>query len=244
MGELGTTPLTTVDAGKSGAVRALCLSDIHSDFAAFDPAQMPDADLCLVAGDVTEYGHAHPRVPGIELGPAREWLGALGARFPTFVIPGNHDIRVVNADWEYIPGVTPLLNRRAECLGLSLYGISLSPAHNAPRMARMFDYMTADRDVEEAAYDAIPPVDIIISHAPPYGTLDRMWVNHKPLRIGSEPLARVIAARQPKLVVCGHVHYDTGKATIGHTLVVNAAKRAVVVSLATSLPAPAVHASA
>ena len=148
-----------------------------------------------------------------------------------------------NADFDGLPSVTPLLNRSAECLGLSLYGISLSPAHNAPRMARMFDYMTADRDVEEAAYDAIPPVDIIVSHAPPYGTLDRMWSNHQPLPIGSEPLARLIAARQPKLVVCGHVHCDTGEAYIGRTLVVNAAKRAVVVSIEASLPAASVLAS-
>ncbi len=221
-------------------MRALCLSDIHSDFAAFDPARLPDADLCLIAGDITEYGHAHPRVRGIEVPYSREWLAGLGARFPTFVIPGNHDIRVGNADWEDIPGVTPLLNRRAECLGLSLYGISLSPTYNAPRMARMFGYMTADHNEEEAAYDAIPPVDIIISHAPPYGTLDRMWSNHQPLHIGSEPLARVIATHQPKLVVCGHLHHDAGEAYIGETLVVNAAKRAIVVTIDAGVAAPMV----
>ena len=58
-----------------------------------------------------------------------------------------------------------------------------------------------------------------------------MYDNRQPLHIGSEPLARVIAARQPKLVVCGHVHYDTGEAQVGETLVVNAAKRAVVVGV-------------
>jgi hypothetical protein len=214
-------------------MRVLCLSDIHSDFAAFDPGAMPDATLCCVAGDVTQYGHIRQRTHGKELHAAKLWLAALGARFPTFVIPGNHDVGVENADFEGLPGVTPILNRRVEFERLSLYGVSLSPTYIVPRMARMFDYMTVDRDEERAAFD-FEPVDIVVSHSPPMGVLDRLAEKNAARpgpHIGSEALADYIARNEPKLVVCGHVHHDAGEARIGKTLVVNAAKRWVVVEV-------------
>ena len=210
-------------------MRVLCISDIHSNFAAFDPAKMPDAEICVVAGDITEYGHSGPRSG--DLDSAREWLAVLGERYPTFVIPGNHDIGVRNSDFSGIDGITGILGRRAECLGLSLFGVSLSPTYLFPRMARMFDFMTVDPDEESAAFD-FDPVDIVVSHSPPLGYLDRLSDKDSQRfgpHIGSGCLLEYIERHQPKLVVCGHVHNDAGEATIGKTLVVNTAKRRTVV---------------
>jgi Icc-related predicted phosphoesterase len=214
-------------------MRVLCISDIHSNFAAFDPASMPEAEICIVAGDVTEYGHSRQRTHGKELRAAKEWLASLGRRYPTFVIPGNHDIRVRNSDFDGIAGVTGILGLRADCLGRSLYGVSLCPAYDFPRMARVFDFMTIDHDEENAAYD-FEPVDIVVSHCPPYGILDHMRdkdSTHPGPHIGSEALLRYIGRHNPKLVVCGHVHNDPGQRRIGETLVVNAAKTWTVVNL-------------
>jgi Icc-related predicted phosphoesterase len=211
-------------------MRILCIADIHAHFADFDPAAMPHVDLCAIAGDITEHGRSLRRRHDRELGEAREWLGALGARYPTFVIPGNHDTRITNDDFEGIPGVTPIMARRSECGGLTLYGVNLSPCYGIPRWARLYDYMTIDYAEEDAAYD-FEFVDIVVSHCPPYGVLDCMRDN-KNVHIGSEALLRYINRNHPALVVCGHVHFDTGDAMVGSTHVINVSKRWDVVEIA------------
>ena len=214
-------------------MRILCMSDIHSNFEAFDPDAMPDADMCAIAGDITEYGHSRAKKYGGAFRRGIEWLAAMGARQPTFVIPGNHDIGVRNGDFAGIPGVVGLLNRRADCLGFSLYGVSLSPTYNMPRMARIFDLMTIDHDEEDRTYD-FEPVDIVISHAPPLGVLDQICdkdAKHPGPNIGSEALLRYIERHGPKLVVCGHVHNEAGRQMVGSTLVVNASKTWCVLEL-------------
>jgi Icc-related predicted phosphoesterase len=206
-------------------MRILCLSDILSDFGAFDPAVMPDADICVVAGNITQYGLS--RHSSDEIGFARTWLAALGQHYPTFIIPGVHDIGVRNSDFSRISGVTPVLNTLAGYGDLKIYGVAMTPAHHFPRMATMFDHMTADPREENEAF-MFEPVDIVISHAPPYGCLDRVrGKDGTPAggpHIGSSALLRYIEKHQPKIVVCGHVIGDTGVKKIGHTLVVNAAK--------------------
>ncbi len=208
-------------------MRIVAMSDIHSNFSAFDPAKMPDADACLIAGDITEYGHKRVHEHDRELADAKDWLASLGERFPTYVIPGNHDIRVTNADFEGILNVHPILDRRARVGDCSVYGVSLCPCYFFPRMATMFDYMTVDRFEEQAVY-GFDPVDIVLSHCPPYGVLDRlspkeMVVGQGP-NIGSEELLRYIERNAPKLVICGHVHGDAGDMMVGGTRVVNVAK--------------------
>lgn len=58
---------------------------------------------------------------------------------------------------------------------------------------------------------------VIISHAPPYGYLDKTKKGHR----GSKIILRVIKKCQPKLVLCGHIHEAKGKAKVGNTEVIN-----------------------
>ena len=65
---------------------------------------------------------------------------------------------------------------------------------------------------------------IIVSHAPPLGTLD-FAIRFGPRRIGSKPLCDFLeSSSNAILCVCGHVHRCGGQtATVGKTVVVNAA---------------------
>jgi uncharacterized protein len=58
---------------------------------------------------------------------------------------------------------------------------------------------------------------IIVSHAPPYGYLDKTIVGPR----GSKILLRIIKKYKPKLVLCGHIHEAKGKTRIGKTDVYN-----------------------
>ena len=70
-------------------------------------------------------------------------------------------------------------------------------------------------------------VDILISHQPPYGYLDKIsgkygapkswWGKHA----GSKVVLDYIKKKQPKYVFCGHIHEGKGKVKIGKTEVYN-----------------------
>lgn len=58
---------------------------------------------------------------------------------------------------------------------------------------------------------------IIVSHAPPFGYLDRTIRGKR----GSKILLKLIRKYKPRLVLCGHIHEARGKAEIGKTKVYN-----------------------
>jgi uncharacterized protein len=234
-------------------MRILLCSDIHDDFERFPVEAFPDADLCLVAGDLTNFGQrgrqrlsASERRPltraqlaaaGIELWQADEitraadWLTRLAERFPVYWIPGNHDINVNNDTFGSINNCTGILDTTVKVAGLFVHGVSMAPCYDAPFLADQWDYMTADETVEAAYYD-FEPVDIVVSHSPPYGHRDvaAPIIGEGDLRhIGSRQLLHYILRYSPKFVVCGHVHEAAGQSEItterGSTTVYNVAGR-------------------
>ena len=66
---------------------------------------------------------------------------------------------------------------------------------------------------------SVPPVDVIISHGPPYDCGDLCLGGDKP---GSKKLREEIERIRPQLVVCGHIHENHGRHGIKGTAVINA----------------------
>ena len=58
---------------------------------------------------------------------------------------------------------------------------------------------------------------ILISHAPPFGYLDKTKAVHR----GSKILLRAIKKHKPKLVLSGYIHEQKGKKKIGKTEIYN-----------------------
>ena len=225
-------------------MKILAISDVHDEFEAFAPETLPDADVCLIAGDLTNFGQLERRrfaslelerllatlAGGSGAGPthevvrAKQWLEALARRYPVFWIPGNHDIGVTAETFGEIPNCICLLNSLQTFDGFRLYGVSITPCYNAPFLAKQWDYMTADPGVEEAAFD-FESVDIVVSHGPPYGCVDggMPLLNGERPRLGSSALRNYIERYAPKLVLCGHIHEANGRDAIGKTQVVNVA---------------------
>lgn len=232
-------------------MRILAMSDIHDNYEAFAPEHLPTADLCIVAGDLTNYGvrgrwrlSAGDRLLLLKAGQteaeagawnvdevtrAEIWLRKLTAKMPVLWIPGNHDIGLNNTTFAHISNCTGILDRTVEINGLRIHGVSMAPCYNFPALASQWDYMTADPDVEQRAY-AFEPVDIVVSHAPPFGILDRSPALPAHTHgMGSPALLRYIEANSPTLVFCGHIHEGAGYQRYEHTDVYNLAGRRIVV---------------
>ncbi len=66
----------------------------------------------------------------------------------------------------------------------------------------------------------VTPHSILVTHPPPRKTLDKAGGKY---HAGSINLKHFIEKRKPRLLICGHIHEQSGYALHGRTLVVNCA---------------------
>lgn len=62
------------------------------------------------------------------------------------------------------------------------------------------------------------PVDILVVHEPPLGTLDLLPTGR---HIGSRHVLDMLTRLRPRVLTCGHVHESPGIVRVGGTLVIN-----------------------
>lgn len=217
--------------------RILAISDVHDRFEAFAAARLPDADLCIVAGDLTNTGvrgkwkisHKDMQIyasdpstlklmralNGDEIARAEQWLTQMAARYPVLWIPGNHDIGVTCKTFAGIQNCTCILERTIEWEGMRIHGVSLTACYDLPFLAEQWDYMTCDLQEERDAFD-FEPVDIVVSHGPPFGHCDMTGISldGAERHIGSRCLLEYIENEAPQLVICGHIHEAQGESRV------------------------------
>lgn len=213
-------------------MKLLIMSDIHGQFCDFAPSSLPEADAVLISGDITNLGMRRMA----EVALAEQWMTELAARYShVLYVLGNHDLSLTNAYFERVgPTVQNIVQRTVTVEAHSetngrLYhfvGADLSPCFDLPDLARTWERMTADVDMDAAYFDALPTTtDVVVSHCPPFGLLDEFrnpGIGH---HLGSPGLRRYIEKNQPRLVVCGHIHEGSGEAMLGDTWIINVARR-------------------
>jgi hypothetical protein len=114
-----------------------------------------------------------------------------------------------------ISNATVLINEYVEVAGLKIWGSPVTPLYGGA-----FGLSSpADRT---RLYAEIPEdVDVLVTHGPPYGILDRSaGTLHQ---AGCPQLLEAVTRLRPKLHVFGHVHGAHGLVSIDDTLFVNAA---------------------
>lgn len=201
-------------------LRALCLSDVHSDVAAARRlaamAVSERVDVVLSAGDL---GLDGVNDKNVYEALARADVGVLS-------VPGNHDgedeydALVASLGWADLHG------RVVERDGWWFAGFGLRGWDGTSEVA-------ADPELRAllSRLEGIPPRRLVlITHVPPHGTLaarDRHFVDR-----GSPQLADWIAGWQPAACVCGHVHHrEVVTERLEDTLVVNAGPHRHVLTL-------------
>jgi len=177
-------------------VKIVFLSDTHNRHNYVD---VPDGDVVCHCGDVSMRGSED------EVASFLYWYSNLPHKNKLF-IAGNHDFLFEKAPMvsgallsEY-PEVTYLRDSLAEIDGVKFWG--------SPWQPRFFDWaFNVDRgEAIRAKWDAVPSCDVLLTHGPPQGVLDRVGGDY----VGCEELLASIPRIRPKVHAFGHIHENHG----------------------------------
>jgi len=183
--------------------KILLLTDIHGQYDIVPAFLELGPDMVIIAGDLTDCGAPEE---------ARHMLDMIDV--PCFVVPGNCDQKEI-------------INVIEESDAVSLHGTSLEigpititgvGGSNPTPFGTPFELSEEEigQLLEEAMARGGRNVhNILVVHAPPYGTLDMVG--------GANVGCRSIRAhmRDFDLVCCGHIHDHTGVVEEGGTVIVN-----------------------
>lgn len=189
-------------------VRVVCMSDTHDRYNQL--YSIPDGDILIISGDMTFHGKRG------ELLRLNDWLDKQPHAHKV-IIPGNHDLSF-EKDWEvaaaHVQAADAILNQEMyEAEGLKIWGEPRQPwfhdwAFNVPRA-----------QMKKECWDKVPDdTDILVTHGPPWGVGDLCRSGN----VGCVAQREYILEKQPRLVVCGHIHEGYGLYLLGRTLVANA----------------------
>lgn len=174
-------------------MRVLAISDLHgSDWGARQVYSWIDdfePQLLLVCGDITHFG---------PISFARDFLEGLGLR--TLAVPGNCDPMAILDLLNELE--VNLHQKKVRVNGETFIGFGAS---NPTPFDTLFE--VPDELIYESLSPLMEPSAILVTHAPPYGTLDGTTFTGP---LGSKAVNRIIEEFKPKLAVFGHIHEAKG----------------------------------
>ena len=184
-------------------MRILIVSDIHSNFSMLEKVLLREsADVLAVCGDVTDFSRDDVK------------------RFLSTIEKFSGVCLVVHGNCDYEDAFSPIDSERiryihgesVEVEGIMFHGLGGStrtpfstPSEYEERYYR--------RLIEGFEYGE---VNILISHSPPFGILDR---THSGVNAGSKAVREEL--ERFDAVFCGHIHEARGVEFVGNTTVVN-----------------------
>ncbi len=202
-------------------IRITFISDTHTKHKQVT-SSLPGGDLLIHAGDISSMGYQH------EIQQFCKWYNGLENYDHKVFIAGNHDwgfqdntekvMEIVNSykGIDYLQDDTLLVGGENYDDMIKIWGSPWQPefynwAFNLPRRGE---------ELREK-WNLIPTdVDLLVTHGPAYGYVDR--VIGRPENLGCELLAEAIKTKKPKIHVCGHIHSGYGYIFDGQTHYINA----------------------
>lgn len=187
--------------------RVTVISDTHWRH---EGLQLPPGDLLIHCGDMLNLGGRSNSLKKID-----EWFGR--QQFQLILCTGgNHDQELqsaLNQRSQPLDNARFLQDELVEFRGLKIYGAPWVP--DLPGQA-FFKTKPALTEV----WSRIPTgPDILITHTPPKGMLDR---SSKGRCHGCEALSQELKRVRPRVHCFGHVHASAGCSRVGDTLFINA----------------------
>lgn len=181
-------------------MKIVCISDTHGLHRAID---VPEGEVLIHAGDMLNHGTIQ------ELDDFRKWLWHQPHPYK-IVVAGNHD-------WcfERQPNMAQEAIRSAGAIYLQDRTTTLANGlrvHGSPWTPVFFDwaFMLGPEDIKEKWEQIGYDLDILVTHGPARGFLDKtaeMWGNKS---VGCEELGNRMDKVTPRLHVFGHIHNGYG----------------------------------
>jgi len=175
-----------------------CVADLHG----FYP-QMKGGDLLIVAGDLTANDRTYQYLE------FREWIKSQDYK-KKIVVFGNHDMAsydgsfYFNSEWF---GADFLTDEGIEFDGMKIWGSPWTLTFKGIN-PQCTAFTGTEWDLSKK-FELIPPdIDILITHGPPLGILDK---TAKGDHVGSDSLRWTIDMKMPELVIFGHIHECGGQ---------------------------------
>jgi len=202
-------------------MKIVTFSDTHN---CHDQVVLPDCDNCIFGGDLSGRGNR------IETSFFFRWYNAQTQCKHKIMIVGNHDIcfqekfneetqanRWLETLIAQYPDIIVLDNRYPDGVrieGINIYGSPATPWYHGERWA--FNYHR--QDIAEI-WSKIPTnTDILITHGPAYGILDKTLTEKN---AGCPELLQRIKEIKPKYHICGHIHESYGAHYEDETMHIN-----------------------
>lgn len=195
--------------------RLVCISDTHERHREMS---LPDGDILIHAGDWTYTGEPKAVLDFLD------WFSSQPHKHKVF-IAGNHEVTLDSSMEEMyiarrfgmfgdfsrlreiiskpISGVHYLFDREVVLEGLRIYGSPWQPAFGGWGFNRQ-----RGEDISRAWRDIPTGVDILVTHGPAYGCLDKLETFE---RVGCSDLLQEIEDRiKPRVHIFGHIHCSYG----------------------------------
>ncbi len=180
-------------------MKILAFSDIHQNkkVAREIVESSVKADVIIGAGDFATCGQG-----------ASDTIDILKmASIPVIIVPGNHDniaeLKSLCDNWPlgyFLHGDSVEIDRFV-FLGLG----GEIPARNNAHWNESLSEKTAEEILSNSQN-----YDVLITHTPPLGHVD---VEEDGIHDGSEAILHAIEKQQPKLNLCGHMHFSWGQSS-------------------------------
>ena len=187
-------------------MRIYAVADIHGK-----PARMArihktisrlHPDAIIAAGDITGYFNPDPVINRLNQMPA-----------PVLGIRGNSDLKKVDRLLDHYPNTFSLHLKTHTISDINFVGLSGTVA--VPFSTRLGWH---EKSLFNRLAALVDKNSVLVVHAPPRGLLDEVLGR---FHAGCRRLHQLVLQRQPRLVLCGHIHQCPGIASIGATTVVN-----------------------
>ena len=188
-------------------MKIVATSDTHFPF---DDRLIPDGDVFLHGGDLMSSGYE------------REWYSRVESlkNLPhktKIYVPGNHDFHVQNytgpANQDLRAAGVHLLGTHSHYFthelenGMVVLGLPFVTGLESWAFNRSEDDL-------ERLVDCLPDADIVLSHSPPSGILDKTNGGY---HVGVLAWYKYLMTRSPKIWICGHIHESYGHRNVRGT---------------------------
>ncbi len=187
-------------------MRIYAVADIHARQRRLDcisaNVNRLSPDLVVVAGDLTSY-RASPFVV--------RHLAKLPV--PVFAIRGNTDRKLIGRQISRSAGISSDDMPPTHHTAFNIVGLNGTvPLPFRSRIA------LRENRLLRAIAPLVSPKTILVAHTPPWGILDEVMGK---FHAGSKNLFEFIRCKEPRMVLCGHIHERPGVKQLGKTCVVN-----------------------